>query len=162
MIDEHCIGLAHEQREDMAELFREIQERQLMVNGGRDMAFRLLYDTTRTTLAVGYNFVGLTATVTAPAAGNTALAGEITTAGGGLIRKQLAYAHTNGTATATLTGTFTANGTDALPVTVAKIGIWDAVTAGNYGHETLLNATATLNVSGDNIAITETVTITPS
>jgi hypothetical protein len=74
------------------------------------------------------------------------------------VRAQATYAHTAGTNTSTLTKTFTANASDALPVTVAKIGVFNASSAGTMGYETLLNATATLTVAGDNVAITETVT----
>lgn len=147
---------------DPQELIRELREPGLMVNAGRDGTFRLLYDTTRTSLPGPFNYMALTANATAASAASTTLTAEIATAGGGLLRAQAAYAHTNGTATGTLTKTFTANGTDALPVTLAKIGLFDAATVGTMGHETLLNATATLNASGDNVAITETVTITPS
>jgi hypothetical protein len=134
----------------------------LMVNVGRDAAFRLLYDTSRTSLAGPFNYMALTANATAVAATDSSLTAEITTAGGGLIRAQAAYAHTTNAATGTLTKTFTANGTDSLPVTVAKIGLFDAASAGNMGHATLLNATATLNISGDNVTVTETITITPT
>jgi hypothetical protein len=105
------------------------------------------------------DFVDLTlSNLTAVSAASTTLPGEITTAGGGLIRKQVTYAHTATTNTSTLTGTFTANGTDSLPVTVAKIGVLNALTVGTLAYETLLNATATLTISGDNVTVTETVT----
>jgi hypothetical protein len=106
-----------------------------------------------------FNYLGLTANATAPSAADTSLTGEITTAGGGLIRKQAVYAHTNGTTTATLTATFTANGTDALPVTVAKFGAFNASTAGTMGLETLLSATAPYTASGDNMTLTDTITL---
>ncbi len=106
-----------------------------------------------------YNYLGLTANATAPSASNTSLTAEITTASGGLIRKQATYAHTGGTNTSTLTATFTANGSDVLPVVIAKLGVFNHVTtAATMGYETLLNATATLTVSGDSVTITETVT----
>lgn len=128
----------------------------LLTNGGRDALHAQHLGTAAQPAA--FNYVGLTANAAAPAAGDTTLTAEIATAGGGLIRKQVTYAHTAGTNTSTLTGTFTANGTDALPVTVAKIGVFNAVTGGTMGYETLLNATSTLTTSGDNTAITETVT----
>jgi hypothetical protein len=152
----------HEHFEDMAQLMVELREKNLMTNTGRDGAFRLLYDTSRSSLPGPFNYMGLTANATAASASSTTLTSEITTGGGGLIRAQAAYAHTNGTATATLTKTFTANGSDSLPVTLAKIGLFDASTSGNLGHEALLSATATLTASGDNVTITHTVTITPS
>ncbi len=105
-------------------------------------------------------FMGLTATATAPASGDTTLTGEITTSGGGLIRKICPYAHTAGTNTFTLTPVFTCNGTDSLPVTVAKIGVSPSLTSGFKNmFQTLLNATATFSLSGDSATITETVTI---
>jgi hypothetical protein len=107
-----------------------------------------------------FNYIGLTANSGAPAAGDTTLAGEITTAGGGLVRAQAVFAHTNGTSSYTLTKTFTANGSDSLPVTIAKIGVFNAASGGTLGFETLLSSTATLAASGDALTITDTVSIT--
>lgn len=104
-------------------------------------------------------YMALTANSTAPAATDTTLTGEITTSGGGLVRKLATYAHTAGTNTYTLTGTFTANGSDSLPVTVAKIGTFNSITSGQMLHETLLSATATLSASGDALTITQTVSM---
>jgi hypothetical protein len=129
----------------------------LLTNGGRDALHAQHLGTAAQPAA--FNYVGLTANATAPAAGDTTLTAEIATAGGGLIRKQVTYAHTAGTNTSTLTGTFTVNGSDTgLPVIIAKIGVFNAVTAGTMAYETLLNATSTLTTVGDNVAITETVT----
>lgn len=106
-----------------------------------------------------YNFMGLTANAVAESAANTSLPAEIVTAGGGLIRKQATYAHTAGTNTSTLTATFTANGTDTLPVTIAKTGVFrHLTTAATMGYEKLLNATTTLSASGDNLTVTFTLT----
>lgn len=105
-------------------------------------------------------FVGLTANASAAAAGDTSLTGEITTAGGGLIRKISVYAHTTGAASYTLTTAFTANGTDTLPVTVAKVGVFASLTAAALMvFETLLSSTATLSASGDQLTTTHTVTL---
>lgn len=106
-------------------------------------------------------FMGLTATNTAFSAGDTTLAGEITTASGGLIRKICPYAHTAGTTTTTLTPVFTANGSDSLPVTVAAIGVFNVLvgTTGVLAYHTVLGSTATLSASGDNLTITETITL---
>lgn len=129
----------------------------LLTNLGRDDLHAQHLGTSAQPAA--YNFVGLTANATAPSASNTSLPSEITTGGGGLIRKQLTYAHTGGTNTSTLTGTYTANGSDSLPVTIAKIGVFKHITtAATMGYETLLNATATITVSGDSLTLTETVT----
>jgi hypothetical protein len=106
----------------------------------------------------GAPWMALTANAGAAAAGDTTLTAEITTAGGGLIRKLGTYAHTAGVASYTITTAFTANGSDALPVTVAKMGTFNSITGGTMAFETLLNATATLTISGDLLTVTQTVT----
>lgn len=106
----------------------------------------------------GANYVALTANATAPAGGDTSLAGEIATAGGGLVRKQGTYAHTSGAASYTVTAAFTANGSDALPVTVNKVGVLTASSAGSLVFEDAITA-ATLNASGDQLTVTQTVSI---
>ncbi|WP_141576128.1 hypothetical protein [Actinomadura sp. WMMA1423] len=128
----------------------------MLTNGGRDHALACVYGTSAQPAAA--NYIALTANSTSPSASNTSLSGEITTSGGGLVRAQATYAHTNGQATATLSKTFTANGSDSLPVVIAKIGIFNAASSGTMTNETLLSATATLSASGDSITITDTVT----
>lgn len=103
-------------------------------------------------------WMALTANATAASASDTTLTAEITTASGGLIRKTFTYAHTGGTATWTATATFTANGSDSLPVTVNKIALFNASSAGTMGFEFVVTA-ATFTASGD--AVTYTYTITP-
>jgi len=128
----------------------------LLTNGGRDALHSQHLGTSAQPAA--FNYMALTASVTAPAAGDTVLTGEITTAGGGLLRAQATFAHTAGTNTSTLTKTYTATASDTLPVTVAQIGVFNAASSGTLGYHTALNSSATLNVAGDNVAITETVT----
>lgn len=106
----------------------------------------------------GAPFMALTANATAPAGADTTLTAEITTASGGLIRKLAAYAHTTGVASYTITGAYTANGSDSLPVTVAKMGTFNSISGGTMAFETLLSATATLTASGDQLTVTQTVT----
>jgi hypothetical protein len=105
-------------------------------------------------------WMALTANSSSPTVGgsSTTLTGEITTSEGGLIRTLATWAHTTGTNTYTLTNTFTANSHDSLPVTLAKIGLFNAQNGGRLLFETLLSSTATLTSIGDNVAITETVT----
>lgn len=129
----------------------------LLTNAGRDVVAAQVSGAASATAVA--KWIALTANATAPAAGDTTLTGEITTAGGGLVRATATYAHTGGASTYTLTHTFTANGSDSLPVTVHKIGVFDASSSGNLVYETVLSADATLNASGDNIPLTETVTI---
>lgn len=128
----------------------------MLTNAGRDLALAATYGTGTQPAAATY--IALTANATAASATDTTLTAEITTAGGGLLRAQATYAHTTGTATATLTKTFTANGSDSLPVTLAKIGVFNAASSGTMADETLLSATATLSASGDAVTITETIT----
>lgn len=107
------------------------------------------------------NYVALTANTEAPKATSTTLTGEITTSGGGLLRKQVTYGFTLATGVATLTGTFTANSSDSLPVEVAKFGVFNKVTSGGtLGIETKLSSTVPFKVEGDNMTLTETLTIT--
>lgn len=129
----------------------------MLTNAGKDMAASALGNTA--TQAAAANYIALTANATAPSATDTTLTGEITTAGGGLVRAQAVYAHTTGTSTFTLSKTFTSNGSDSLPVTVAKIGVLNAASSGSLVWETLLSTTATLSASGDSVQITETITL---
>ena len=131
-------------------------EHNLLVNAGRD-ALHAQHLSTSAPPAT-FNYMCVSANATAASAANTTLPAEITTAGGGLLRAQATYAHTAGTNTSTLTKVFTVNGSDSLPVTIAKIGVLNAVTVGTLGYETLLNTSATLSLSGDNVAITHTIT----
>jgi hypothetical protein len=126
----------------------------LLVNSGRDFVASQLAGTPSATAIAKY--VGLTANATAPGATDTTLTGEITTASGGLIRVAAAYSHTTGSATYTLTNTFTTNGFDTLPVTVAKAGVFDAATAGNLVWESLMVAAPLVDV-GDSLPIIWTV-----
>lgn len=132
----------------------------MLTNAGMDMVAAQISGTSAQPAAA--NYIALTANSSDPAAGDTTLTGEITTAGGGLVRAQATYAHTGGTATYTLTKTFTANGSDALPVTIAKVGVFNASSSGTLAFEKLLGTTVTLSASGDATTITETVTLATS
>jgi hypothetical protein len=107
-------------------------------------------------------YMGLTATATAAVDGDTALTGELNAAGAAGLNRQLAtYAHTAAATTTTLTKTFTAAAADTLPVTVAQIGIFQGVVARGepdglpHGAE----RDATLSAIGDQLQVTETVTL---
>lgn len=105
-------------------------------------------------------FIGLTANSSAVGAGDTTLPGEITTASGGLIRKISPLAHTASATTGTLTPVFTANGSDSLPVTIAKIGISSSILSTVFNlAQTLLGTTAVVSLSGDQLTITDTITL---
>jgi hypothetical protein len=112
-------------------------------------------------------FVGLASGSNSPVATDHTLATngnvEITTAGGGLVRKIAPYAQTSGVSTRsiTLTPVFTANGTDSLPVTVTTIGVFCSMVVGTTGtmkfETTITPASATLSASGDQLTITESI-----
>lgn len=130
----------------------------MLVNAGKDLIYTNMVSLSQ---AAAANYMAVTANNTSPSAGDTTLAGEITTASGGLVRAQATPAHTNGTSTITLTRTFTANGSDSLPVVLAKMGTFNATpSGGSMMLETLLSATATITTSGDACTITDTITLT--
>lgn len=129
----------------------------LKTNAGNDFQAKQMGGAASATAVA--KWVAVTANSTAPSAASTTLTGEITTGGGGLVRATGTYAHTTGAASYTITITFTANGSDSLPVTLAKFGIFDAASSGNLVFETLLSATATLSASGDSMTLTQTVTL---
>ena len=128
----------------------------MLTNAGKDFIAAQVGGAGGTATAA---YIALTANSTAPAVGDTSLTGEIATASGGLIRAVGTYAHTAGTSTYTITKTFTANGSDSLPVTVAKVGLLTASSSGTLVFSTALSPTATVSASGDTLTITQTVTL---
>lgn len=102
--------------------------------------------------------MALTADTAVPATTDTVLASEIATASGGLIRAQATFAKSS-TKVFTLTKVFTSNGSDVLPVVVAKFGVFNAaVSGGTLAFEFKFAAAATLSAIGDSVTVTETVT----
>lgn len=109
-------------------------------------------------------FMGISTTNTASVATDTTMAGEITTAGGGCLRTLATYAHSAGTTTYTLSNTFTTNSNDtgSLPYAVARDGLFTSFIVGGTTTmmvETLLNAIATLSLTGDAVSVTHTLTV---
>ena len=129
----------------------------LRTNGGTDAVHGQVFGTAAQPAA--FNYIAVTANATAPAAADTTLTAEIATAGGGLVRQAGVYAHTTGAASYTITTTFTANGSDALPVTIAKRGIFDQASGGLLVFETLVSPTANLSASGDALTLTDTISL---
>lgn len=126
----------------------------IRTNAGRDHQSKVMADNASngTGAYASGCYIGLTANDDSPAAGNTSLAGEITT--GTLARAQAIFAHTTGTNLYTLTKTFTSDQT----VVISKIGIFTAASGGVLCFEALLDTPVTLR-SGDQIQITHAVTI---
>lgn len=129
----------------------------LKTNAGNDFQAKQMAGSASATAVA--KWMAITANTTAASATDTTLTAEITTAGGGLLRQAAVYAHTTAAASYTLTGTFTANGSDSLPVTIGKMGVFDAASTGNLVFETLVSPTATLSASGDSLVVTETVSL---
>jgi hypothetical protein len=106
------------------------------------------------------------ATAVAVAVTDTALTGEIDTAAtAGLIRKLGTYAHSassGGSSTVTLTKTWTATGTDSLPVTVSQQATFQGLVkaSSRMFTKTALSANATLTTVGDQVQVTTTYTVT--
>ncbi len=100
-------------------------------------------------------WLAITTNATAPGASDTTLASELSS--NGLSRKVAAYAHTDGAASAvyTLTATWTCSGGSQ---TIAKAGVFQASSGGRMLFTTLVSSAPTL-VSGDQLTITETATI---
>lgn len=106
-------------------------------------------------------FVALSANTSGVVGTDTTLAGEITTAGGGLVRKRATFAHTASATSYTLTSVHTANGSDTLPVTIGKAAYFQTVaaTTGKSLFQTLVSPTATMSASGDQLTLTDTVSM---
>lgn len=98
-------------------------------------------------------YMAITADATAPAAGDTTLASEQTT--NGLARAAATVTHTANATSTQLSVTWTYTG--AASLTLAKVGLFDATTAGNLVLETLLSATATVSANGDQVTVNWTV-----
>lgn len=130
----------------------------MLHTAGKDFVASALGDRSGSRAAAA-DYLALTANTTTPGAGDTTLTAEIATASGGLVRAQATYAHTGGAGTYTLTKTFTANGSDSLPVTIGKVGVFNASSGGTMPWSSLLSPTATLSAVGDALTVTETVTI---
>lgn len=107
----------------------------------------------------GGQWMGITSTNITPAATDTTLSGEQTS--NGFARALATFAVTSATSpvTYTLTNTYTYTTTGSL--TLFAIGIFTGAivtSSGTMIFETSLNASATVNASGDQVTVTETVT----
>ena len=99
-----------------------------------------------------FNYICLSNDATAPAAGDTVVAGEINNTNA-LGRAQATYAHTGGTSTYTLVYQWTASGAQT---NIQKAGVLNAASVGTLLYEGTFTSTS-LN-SGDKIQVTWTVT----
>lgn len=128
----------------------------LRTNAGRDHQSAVVFDTASngTGTYASTRYIGVTEDATAPAAGDTALTSELAVEG--FTRATATYAHTAGTATVTLTKTFTMSGGTSR--TIRHAGLFNATSGGTMGYKTAVPSAPTL-VSGDSVAITWTFTL---
>ncbi len=116
---------------------------------GIDFLFTQGYSTS--TGANGLNYIGLSNDAVTETSASTTLSNEI--AANGLTRAIGAYAHTTGTATATISKTFTASGAQS----AQKAALFNLSSAGTMTH--VLGFTQRALISGDTLSITYTITI---
>lgn len=136
-------------------IFADEQVHNLRTTGGADWQASVMGASSQPASA---NYIALTNDSAAPAAGDCAagsstctLASEITT--NGLARASSTYAHTNGTATWTMSHTWTATGNQA----AQKAGMFNAASSGTMVFETAFTQVSL--VSTDTLTITWTVSI---
>jgi hypothetical protein len=127
----------------------------LVTTAGRDWQAGIMGDPASSGVGAyaSASWIGLTANATAPASGDTTLAGEITS--GNLARAQGTYAHTPGAATYTLTKSYTSDQS----ITIAKMGLFTASSSGTMFAENLLSPSPAVLEIGDNVSLTNTVTL---
>ena len=136
-------------------IFADQQIHNLRTTGGADWQASVMGASSQPASA---NYIALTNDSAAPAAGDCAagstactLPSEITT--NGLARASSTYAHTNGTATWTMSHTWTATGTQA----AQKAGMFNAASSGTMVFEAAFTQVSL--VSTDTLTITWTVSI---
>lgn len=123
----------------------------LLTTVGRDFIHAQVY-TNASAGTRGANWVAVTTNASAPAAGDTTLAGEITT--NGLGRAEASAGHVAGTNVSTLTITYTAGTTFTA---VQKAGTFNASSGGTLMHENTF--TATDLAQNDQLSLTWTMTL---
>jgi hypothetical protein len=125
----------------------------IKTNAGQDFQYNVMANSgsNGTGAFAPANYIALTTNATAPNVTDTALANELVAGLARVIASTIS--HTTGTNTYQLQKTFTSDQS----ATVNKIGIFNASSTGTLVFETTITA-ATL-VSGDQLQITETVTM---
>ena len=108
-------------------------------------------------------FAGVASVSSAASVTDTQLVGEYSTAGGGLLRKISTFAYSAGGATSySLTAVFTANASDSLPYPINKVAFFNSMvmsTTISMMLEDVLGSTAQLYAIGDQLTLTNVVTI---
>ncbi len=136
------------------EIFYQSQNYNLVVNVGLNWLADIMGNTSTPSVNKQCNYIALTGTAITPAAGDTTLSGEISTAGlarGASPRET--YAHTSNATTFTISKTFTATGT----ISAQAGAVFTDPSGGTMCYEDTFTL-ATLATS-DTLAITWTITI---
>ena len=133
------------------------EQHNLRTNAGADFWNTQLFSTSPAAKGAGYMALSTATTATAT---DTTLPSEITT-GTTLVRTSaLTPTHSAGTGQSQFTHTFTYDGaTPSPPVVIGLLGLFNDTHAngGTLALETALSPTATVNSSGDSVAITWTI-----
>jgi hypothetical protein len=132
-----------------------------LTSNGKDFIAAQIAGATSTTLAGGASatavakWMGITVSTADTLASSTAVTGEETLAG--LTRAAGTVTFVAGASSYTLANTFTYTGSGSK--VIARVGVFNAVSAGVLVFYTALSTTATLSASGDTLTITQTVTL---
>jgi hypothetical protein len=128
------------------------EDHNLITTAGRDFIRQQIGETSSGNIGTnGANYIALSSNTAAPAAGDTTLAGEITS--GGLARAQGTYAEVS-TDQYTITRTFTAS---ASHTAVQKAGLFTASSSGTMMAENTFTSVSLAN--NDQLTITWTITL---
>ena len=123
----------------------------LLTNAGKDLYHTLNF----TSATTGANWIALTESTITPGVTDTTLTGEIAT--NGLERAQATTrTHSAAANTSTLSKTFTASGSFT---SVLAVALFDAAVSGNMAHEANFSTGSGTLVSGDQLAVTGTMTL---
>jgi hypothetical protein len=133
----------------------------MLTNGGRDFMTAQMVGGTQgsisgasaSALAI---YFGLSADTTAPAVTDTTIGTELTANGLGRVAASVTT-RSAGASSYTISKTFTYTGSTS--VTIAKLGVWNAVSSGVLVFSTLLGVTATVTTNGDALTISQTVVL---
>lgn len=101
-------------------------------------------------------WIGVSKNTAEPEPTSETLPEEIKTSEGGLVRALAKFTYLGGNEYK-IEATFKANAHDTVPVTLAKIGVFNAHNGGTLMFESLLTATAEIKSVGDSVTITDVV-----
>lgn len=132
------------------------QVHNLLTTDGRDFYHMQCVIETAANTTKGANHIAVTESTITPAAGDTALSGEVTTNGLARSNPSTTITHTDNTNSSTVEHTFTASGsfTD-----VKASALFNASSAGIMTHEANFASGSGTLISGDTLKVTWTINI---